>query len=581
MTAQKTPKTHPERAGCGTEVARLQMEVRTRTRLVRRIVDVATSTALPIVAKVLRTTRGWIDRKQNYRFTASEEAWTNTVKRRDGHRHPAKGRQLSDVLRAGTTFEFVHNTTDGTAVTVTAEKILKTEQPATAYPMLHDAAGTLAIEDLTDDDGSYFLFQQLGSPERWMQDHGMRLLADERLRTEQERLHIEQGLEIIRRRRRGPLLRHQPTATDQGSAPAAVETAERGSPASEETDDGVTLTLTNGDATPTVEIRNAIAYFKGPTGTGNERGQAEDESTFAVYENQKGRDQLARLARAVPGDMVVTGLYGESLNQRHRHRDAQTVLRHTVDVGRAALPESFDGPIDTDSDQGHALITAAGGLADLECLYGSRTNGIELYEQLTRWDPDPYGYARAKLGSEYVLAGRIDEAIKTLTTGRSYYPPNNYDLAICHIIRGDWKAAAVAIQQGLATNPYIAEMLTGNNAPMAAPNGNPGHWGRSRKTATAHVLRYGEPWNQVESAKAFLRWIATHPKTLKTLAEVRTPDHEAAFAQGGEHANELETDFIALVDGISDRWSELPTELLVQKVGIDRRPWTALGNRDD
>ena len=560
------------------------MEIRTPTRLVRRIVDVATSTALPIVASVLRTTRGWIDQGQDYQFTASGQGWTNAIKRRDGDRHPAKGRRLNEVLRIGATFEFMHNTADGTAVTVTTEEILKTDEPATAYPSLHDAAGTLAIEDLTDNDGSYFLLGQLGSREPWMQDHAMQLLTDERLRAKHERLQIELGLETIQMRRRGPLLRHQPRARRQGSdgEPEAERRTGRRAHQSANADGGVNLKLRDGDATPTVEIRDGMAYFDDPASTEDERVQAEDESRFAAFQDQKGREELARLARAVPGDMVVTGLYGESLNQRHRNRDAQAVLRHTADVGRAALPEGFDGPIDTESDQGHALITAVGALADLECLYGSRTTGIELYEQLTQWDPDPYGYAQAKLGSEYVLASRADR--------RRHREADRTPLALPaqQLRPGDLPHHPGGLETGRSghpTGPRHQPVHRGDAHGQQRADGcaerQPGHWGRSRQTATAHVLRYGKPWSQVENAKAFLRWVATHPKTLKTLAEVRTPDHEAAFTRHEERVNKLETEFITRVDQIGDRWAEMPTELLLRKAGINRRPWAALVNQDD
>ena len=548
-----------------------------------RILDVEMSTPLPIVAEALRIARNWVKHDPNYEFSAGGRTWASAIQRRNGSREPAKGRRLGDLLATSRTFEFIHNPGPyRTAATVTTDAILTGDRPETGYPKMHDMVGTLAIEDLTYDDGHHGLFRRTESPDEKMREHAMRLLCDERQRAREEHVNIDSGLQAIRARRHGPLVRHGASANHQRNDPDADERLmswinETAAPEAQ-TDTKLRLGDDDPKPKPKVTVRNGTAHFAEFPNTGVD---ADDKQIQCNSDEEIDRAIFER-ARDEPGNMAATEFYGQELNNRHRHQDAITVLQHTVNVGLDALPAGFDGPIeDENSDQGNAFLKAASTLADLKCLYGSRKQGIELYERVIQWKPETDSYARARLGSEYVAAGRIGEAIEYLTKHRFHHPPNSYDLALCHIINTNWATAAVAVQQGLAMNPYVGEILMGNRSPMAAPNGNRGHWGRALSTARGYVLRYNHVWNAVKDAKPFLRWMATHPKAVTMLAEIRKIDYEAAFTRDDRRVPELATDFVGEVELLTDRWTEMPSETLVRKPMTHRPPWTILAEQEE
>ena len=105
MSAKSTTKT---------TVATLHMEMISTTRIVRRIVEVSTATALPTVAKVIRGTRGLVRRRSRLAFVIGETTDTSTKGRAAKNKAAAKSRRLHDILKADTrAFDFVHNVTDG------------------------------------------------------------------------------------------------------------------------------------------------------------------------------------------------------------------------------------------------------------------------------------------------------------------------------------------------------------------------------------------------------------------------------------------------------------------------------------
>ena len=130
-------------------------------------------------------------------------------------------------------------------------------------------------------------------------------------------------------------------------------------------------------------------------------GENDEPPTTVVTETGK-------LARCAPGDLLVVATYGHALEKARRHREAMDVYRHAYELGAGALPETFAGKIDRESDTAIGLLDAAAGLGRCECASGSLERGIDVLEWLSTWDDDPRNEAWLHLGSLYVARGRTE-----------------------------------------------------------------------------------------------------------------------------------------------------------------------------
>ena len=134
-----------------TEVAKLRIEIRTKTRLVLRVVELTTRTTLPTTARIIRAARGWYADRA-FKFAAGDTVWASTRNRRSGNERPARNRRFQEVVEKGRTVEFTHDIGRKRKLTVLIEEVHLSTEPETAYPRMTDAVGTLAVEDLRLDE---------------------------------------------------------------------------------------------------------------------------------------------------------------------------------------------------------------------------------------------------------------------------------------------------------------------------------------------------------------------------------------------------------------------------------------------
>ena len=443
-----------------TTVARLRIEVITRTRIVRRIVDVSTKTGLGTVARIIRTARGWWE-DRHYRFKFEAEEYGDGTNRGAGVRQ-AKGKALGGPLGEHTSFDFVHDITAGTSQTIQVESVSERDEPETAFPTVVETAGILAVEDLTPDDGAHRWVTQAADPDADDRNHAIEMLLDEGQRANREKFWVESGIDSIRLGRRGPLRSHQEGSRRKATGrelPPEPETEPQRFP--NQGDRKPLVLRINDDAErPTATVRNGVAYFNEQRTTESLRQRAwhgaEDETTKNTAVTATGK-----IARMAPANLRVVQLYGYALEKARRHRDALDVYRHAVDLGCAALPVEFRGRIDPDTDAARGFLDAAAGLGRSECWNGAKGRGIDILERLADWDDDPRNEAWLHLGSLYTSRADIVSARKLVDIDRrrSFHPPYDYDLTLCEILDRRWDEAMGAAMRGLAGNPYIAELL--------------------------------------------------------------------------------------------------------------------------
>ena len=190
-----------------TTVARLRMEVITPTRIVRRVVDVSTKTGLQTVAAIIRSGRGWWE-DRHYRFHFGDERYADGNNRGANVRQ-AKGKALGEALGENRTFDFLHDITGGTGQTIVIESITRSSKPETAYPVLVEAAGTLALPDLTPHDSAHHWVKDADDLYAHSREYAIEMTMDEATRAEHDLFGIGVAIDSIRLSRRGPLRSHR------------------------------------------------------------------------------------------------------------------------------------------------------------------------------------------------------------------------------------------------------------------------------------------------------------------------------------------------------------------------------------
>ena len=193
-----------------TQVARLRIDVRTPTRIVRRIVDVSMATQLPKVARILRAARGWTGNRgytfeidgRVYRGKAGQQQERETPLRpaRERPAGPggpgrrslrgqlmADGLRLDDALGETRRFTFIQNVTARRSQVVEVERLGASNEPEEAFPRLVEAVGTLALSELTADDENRRYLIDAQSPRANEQAWAIEMCSDEARRAEVER----------------------------------------------------------------------------------------------------------------------------------------------------------------------------------------------------------------------------------------------------------------------------------------------------------------------------------------------------------------------------------------------------------
>ena len=536
-----------------TQVARLRIDVRTPTRIVRRIVDVSMATQLPKVARILRAARGWTGNRgytfeidgRVYRGKAGQQQERETPLRpaRERPAGPggpgrrslkgqlmADGLRLDDALGETRRFTFIQNVTARRSQVVEVETLGASNEPEEAFPRLVEAVGTLALSELTADDENRRYLIDAQSPRANEQAWAIEMCSDEARRAEVDSMAAESAIEMIRTGHPRPADRDRRVPTGW----AGPWLGSKGQSEVKSYQRTATLPYANlpGERTPgepRAWMRGQTAVLEDNPQTTLQREKAAELDTEGLA-GSKARTRVkasSKLARLAPGDMAVLAVHGTALEEIGEWRAAMETYERAVMIGLKDLPPVFDGLVDKTTASGAGLIRAATGLGRCECNHVSAHRGIRWYERVLDWDATIDSEAALRLGSEYVQRGRLGLARPLLTERAPLWAPYDYDLTLCELLQGEETQAITAARRGLVTNPYIAERLFGVLAPLKIAMGETGR-GRARSVAVEYTLRYGHRWHLTEGAVGMLRWVSTHPAALTERAQMRTLDYAAA-----------------------------------------------------
>ncbi|MFZ6819662.1 tetratricopeptide repeat protein [Undibacterium sp. Ji22W] len=228
---------------------------------------------------------------------------------------------------------------------------------------------------------------------------------------------------------------------------------------------------------------------------------------------------LDRLIAKAPDFVDVYAHIAIHWHQQGKPKKALDAALLGLSVANRHIPEGFNGRIEWGHIDNRPYLRAMH-MALLSTMRLRRhRDAVTLISQMLERNPNDNQGVRYLLGSEALRTGDYDQARRVFETEAEYYPPYFYELALCHMIREDWIAAATALRQGFIANPYIAEILSGNPnpAPLAI-------WHSTNlaqpDVACDYIQMYGMFWHTQPESYAFTRWLFNHPKVLAERAAI-------------------------------------------------------------
>lgn len=174
------------------------------------------------------------------------------------------------------------------------------------------------------------------------------------------------------------------------------------------------------------------------------------------------------------------------------------------------------------------------------------------------YNPNDNQEVRYPLGSELLRAGDHDQAQKVFAAEAEGYPPYFYELALTHILKGEWVPAATALRRGFCTNPYIAEVLGGNPHPQPLAIWHGSNLAEP-ETAGDYIEMYGALWRRRPDSLAFVRWLFNHPKVMIERAAAMDCRESILWEQDSETRGRILNREHEVLASIDDRLSAAPS----------------------
>lgn len=188
-------------------------------------------------------------------------------------------------------------------------------------------------------------------------------------------------------------------------------------------------------------------------------------------------------------------------------------------VANRLLPESFQGYVEWGHLDNRPFLRAMQGAVLAYVRLRRHREAAMLIEKMQAYSPNDNQGVRYLLGSELLRAGDHGQAQKVFAAEAEGYPPYFYELALTHILNGEWIPAATALRRGFCANPYIAEILGGNPQPRSLAIWHSGNLAEP-ETAVDYIEMYGDLWRCRPDSLAFVRWLFNHPKVMAERAAV-------------------------------------------------------------
>lgn len=295
----------------------------------------------------------------------------------------------------------------------------------------------------------------------------------------------------------------------------------------------------------------------------HETGQLSDKPYIAALE---------QLLVAAPDFVDVYAHIGSHWHRQGKPKKALDAALLGLGIANRHIPEGFNGTIEWGHIENRPYLRAMHiALLSHARLRRHKDAVILVYMMLARNPNDNQG-VRYLLGSEAMRAGDHDRARKVFEEEANSYPPYFYELALSHIIKGEWVAAATALRRGFVANTYIAEILGGNYSPepLAIWHGTSF---AEPQAAGDYIQMYGMLWHQHPESKEFARWLFNHPKVMVERAAIMDCKETTLWESDSQKRIALMDKEQKLIDRIDDDLSAAIVTKRKDRRGQTVWPW--------
>ena len=244
-----------------------------------------------------------------------------------------------------------------------------------------------------------------------------------------------------------------------------------------------------------------------------------------------------------------------------------------LDIAVPLIPTNFKGRISWFELDNRPFLRLHHGY--ILCLLRSRQykRAAQLMEEHLRWNKNDNIGVRFLIGDAYLQAGMTQKARKALKNGAKDYPPNAYSLGLLEFKEGQYVAAATALRHGFAGNQYIAEILTGRNAPKkhffwhSTSNQDPD---LAAGYLDSQCLKL---WSETEGAVDFVDWLFNCSAVLKERAEFAEIREGLTYEHDFNTRGELVERHQNLLKKIDNSVSETLIRKVTDRYSTEHWPW--------
>ncbi|MFJ2456789.1 tetratricopeptide repeat protein [Pseudomonas protegens] len=247
-------------------------------------------------------------------------------------------------------------------------------------------------------------------------------------------------------------------------------------------------------------------------------------------------------------------------------------------VANRLIPEGFNGHIEWTHLENRPFLRALQSAVLAYVRLRRHKDVVKLIDKMLAYNPNDNQGVRYLLGSEALRAGDKVRAQEVFNDYANYYPPYYYELALTHIISGEWISAATALRQGFCANGYIAETLCGNLLPQPLAIWHGCNFAEP-DLADDYIEMYGDLWLRHADGLAFVHWLFNHSRVMVERAAVIECGEKLLWEQDVDARQRILNQRHTLLDSIDNRLSSEIIGKRKNRQGSEDYPWMLMQGR--
>ena len=229
--------------------------------------------------------------------------------------------------------------------------------------------------------------------------------------------------------------------------------------------------------------------------------------------------QCKAILKSNPGFLDAYAHVGNVFMEDEDVRTAERWYKKGLAIALPLIPKGFAGTIPWSDLDNRPFLRVHHGALLCALRLGRLKTAIAQMEEHLRWNPNDNIGVRYLLGDAYLATRQIDKARETIEAYAREYPPYLYSLGLIEFQAGRFVEAATAPRQGFASNPYIAEGLTGRFVLQRHC-----YWHSSSHMAPETAIDYLDllglkNWEADEDAITFVDWLFNCSAVLQERAD--------------------------------------------------------------